>query len=261
MGINRAPSPIFFPIFFFGSSVLWAIRMLDDSKKTLLVTAFLFLLFGTGYVAWSQPPEEKQIEPLAIETDVGKVPQTPEALLLAIKGLIANKDKPGESLCAELLGIPKEIWVDNVITPGSEDKRYVPRSSMFPPAPFNFSSALIGHRGTLIKLELSFYNNQNFRLTPEVVQKIFGYPTILYVRKPTSENSRGVYGVKYRYDHSNDQNSYYMDIVFANSDELNAESRVNFMQHSADIIKYERNRRKEFNVHSHYSPSILELNL
>lgn len=235
--------------------------MMTHSIKNLVVLIFSFLLAWTANIAWSQEPVENQTKQFPSEQFAKNVPQTPEGLLLAIKGVIANKDKTGESICSEWLGIPPDIWVDNVLTPGSKDKRYVPSSSMFPPAPFHFSSALIGHRDTLINLELSFYRNPDFRMTPEEVQKIFGKPTNIWVYRPKSEWSYGEYRVKYRYDYSHDQNSYYMDITFHNNEEVNIENQIKFLQHSPEQVQSERARRKELNAHSGYLPVSLELNL
>ena len=61
------------------------------TQKRFFLLVLLVVLVAWMRPAWPGSPEVKPSEPSGIETVTGKIPQTPEALLLALKGLIANK--------------------------------------------------------------------------------------------------------------------------------------------------------------------------
>jgi len=231
------------------------------NRKTVRFAVQLFLLMLVVQVVWAEPtPDEQAAERARVEVGTGNVPQTPEELLLAIKGLIAHKNEDGESLCEQWLGIPKNSW--KIIGPSPGTREYKTASGRIDPlAPFHFSSAEIDRQGHLFNIFLAFYHNPAFRMTPVSAQKIFGPPTEIWVGSPKAENSAGSFSLTYLYHDQINDKRYTMRLTFRNKDEDTPEIETTFRKYPEKYIIEEQTRRKELTVHRDYISTSMKLRL
>lgn len=227
-------------------------------KKNMMlrmVVFFSIVLFTPCWLCAETAPD-----PIKLTVNNGiqaNVPKNPDELLLVIQKLIANKFMDGHELCVKWLGIDKGIWVKSAH--GTLESEYIGPFAKYPPAPFQFEEAVLDLQGNLAKLVLTFYRNPDFLMTPALVQKILGQPTIIWVGVPKNENSSGRYTIEYRYDSDRNidtKDQYYINIKFINKDEKEL-----YLRHSPEQMQSEALRRKSFEIHKGYLPLSLELHL
>jgi hypothetical protein len=238
--------------------------MEDGTMKNRMAIWFavqLFVLMLIVQVVWAEStPKEQAAEEVRIETGTGNIPQTPEELLLAIKGLVAHKDEDGEALCEQWLGIPKNSWKINDPSPGTREYKMA-TGRIDPLPPFHFSSAYIDQEGHLFNIFLAFYYNPAFRMTPVLAQKIFGPPTEIWVGSPKAENSAGIFSLTYLYHDQIKDKRYTMKLTFRNKDEDTPEIETIFRKYPEKHIIEEQTRRKDLIVHRNYISTSMRLSM
>ncbi|MDO5675125.1 MAG: hypothetical protein Q4G66_09445 [bacterium] len=189
-------------------------------RRTLSFALLLALLFaGWACSAWAESAwteftfDEQAAKQAYPSLGTGVIPQTPEALLLVFKDLLANPDIDGKEFCEKRFGIDREKgWVESILPRGLK-KEYLVTSLGSPPlpsVPFRFVETFINREDKLGGLSLLFFENLDFRITPALTRQIFGEPEEIWVNSPTSEVSGGEYKVTYRYS----TKKYTIDFIF-----------------------------------------------
>ena len=89
-------------------------------QKVLLNMLLVTLFSGWVQNAWAESAwtefsfDEQAAKQAYPSLGTGVIPQTPEELVLALKGLIAHRvDEDGEVLAERWLGLPRKFWVQN----------------------------------------------------------------------------------------------------------------------------------------------------
>lgn len=183
-------------------------------------------------------------------------PQTPEELIQVIKALFADPEVDGQEFIEQQFGFARTDWGKEI--PKGELKKVIPNTRVNKyPFPFYFSNGIsINRQNKLYHLEMTFYRNPSFRITPDLTRKILGPPTRLWVTSPKGENSRSKYRLTYRYETP----KYYFDVLFQNrEEESNQAIRSSFRHHTPEQIEKERERRKSFENQKDYQALSMEL--
>ena len=251
-------------------------------QKMLLSMLFVTLFSGWVQNAWAEAAwtefsfDEQAAKQAYPSLGTGVIPQTPEELVLALKGLIAHRvDEDGEVLAERWLGLPRKFWVQNPLYDSDMarvaklKKQGVPvdhvrinksnttKITISPPPPFSLGGS-IDHEDHLSWLSLSFYKNPEFSLTPALLRKHFGPPTSFGVGNPIKgDNSWGTYTVSYSYSVPE---CFRFRITFRNKAEIDdkTEQYIRF-NHTKEQVEIERERRRSFAVHKDYIPGEFEL--
>ena len=234
-------------------------------QKVLLSMLLVTLFSGWVQNAWAESAwtefsfDEQAAKQAYPSLGTGVSPQTPEALLLVFKDLLANPDIDGKEFCEKRFGIDREKgWVESILPRGLK-KEYLVTSLGSPPlpsVPFRFVETFINREDKLGGLSLLFFENLDVKLAPALTRQIFGEPQEVWVSSPTYENSRGAYRITYRYS----TKKYTLDALFHNVDEDNRMTRIAFRKHLLEQINKEREHRKLFVVHKDYLAISVELN-
>lgn len=235
------------------------------TRRTLSFALLLALLFaGWTCSAWAESAwtdfsfDEQAAKQAYPSLGTGVIPQTPEALLLVFKDLLANPDVDGKEFCEKRFGIDREKgWVESILPRGLEKEYLVTSlgSPHLPSVPFRFVETFINRDNKLGGLSLWFFENLDFRITPALTRQLFGEPQEVWVNSPTSEVSGGEYRVKYRYS----TKKYTIDFILHNENEANKVTMRSFKKHLPEQIRQEQEHRKSFDVHKNYRTIIIEL--
>lgn len=215
----------------------------------------LALLVGWPYVSFAAPEINKSdAEITKKDNNLASTPKTPEELLRVFKDLVADPDVNGYDFCEKRFGIKKDNWI--AFPPPSIEKVFLERKKL-PQVPFQFGSIYLDHRNTILTMEVFFYKNPFFPLTPALARQFFGAPTEMWVSRPDSrETSSGRYKIIYRYSTNNN----YIDMTFWDANEANNERlSAEFRKQSSEQIEREQEKRKEFEYHKNYQPVSIEL--
>lgn len=189
------------------------------------------------------------------QTEEAKGPQTPEELIQVIKALFADPDVDGQEFVEQQFGFTRTDWGKEI--PKGELKKVIPNTRVNKyPFPFYFSNGIsIDRQSKLYHLEMTFYRNPSFRITPDLTRKILGLPTEIWVSSPKGDMS-GSYRLTYRYETP----KYYFDVRFQNrAEDNNQEIRSTFRRHTPDQIKKERVRRQSFENQKDYQALAMEI--
>lgn len=219
----------------------------------MVVVLFLFLLAPHWICAdtTSKLADSRQ-------TEEAKGPQTPEELLQVIKALFAGPDVDGQEFIEQQFGFARTDWGQTIPREGIKQiiKQVIhyTRINSYP-FPFHFDGISIDLQSKLSHLEMTFYRNPSFRITPDLTRKILGLPTEIWVSSPKGDMS-GSYRLTYHYETP----KYYFDVRLQNrAEDNNQEIRSTFRRHTPEQIKKERVRRKSFENQKDYQALALEL--
>jgi hypothetical protein len=227
--------------------------MTNKMMSGIMVLLFLILLVPYRLCAETDAKKDDSTWSQELQTTV---PQTPEDLLLVIKALFANPDGDGHEFFEKQFGIDRLHWGQGAPSGWIESKFIHPSNLEHLHFPYQFGEVSLDRQYKVYKIELFFYKNKNFLMTPVLTRKILGSPTKIDISSPRNENSIGRYKTTYLYE----TEKYRLHVEFMNqAEEGNKEVRFTYRKHAPEQIQNEQLRRKSFEIHKNYLPISLEL--
>jgi hypothetical protein len=200
-----------------------------------------------------------------------QVPKTPEELLKVIKGFMDNPNMDGYEFLEKILGSDRRNWGPvEMSSKGFGDNRDIEYGSVSYsrlkeeplPVPYTVHQIKIDKQNKFLDIDLSFYENPSFLLTPAVAQKILGPPSSIYVSSPKSEFSIGSYWLLYLYHiEFSKVEAYKLQIYFVKEGESDyprtdqvCKRRHEYYLHTKQRRKEEKRWRSSFENHKNFLP-------
>jgi hypothetical protein len=203
-----------------------------------------------------------------------QAPQAPEELLRLIKEFVTKPNVNGYEFLEKVLGSPRTNWGPvRVSMKGFGKNRDIEWGSVLPsrpgseplPVPYMVHDIKIDKQSKFLDMNLSFYRNPSFLLTPAVAQKILGSPSSIYVTSPQNEFSMGSYNLLYTYRIEVSE-VYELQIYFLKEGESNyprndnvRKRRKEYSRHTEQQINQEREWRFYFENHKDFLPVSMRL--
>jgi len=207
-----------------------------------------------------------------------QAPQTPEALLKVVKEFLDTPMMNGYEFVERISGVdrqhlgPEKRWktakgvekkMYEILCPkcpydqGVGGKRELPTPYIVHDIEFKPDDDQIISVGISFRIGRQPLSSMTFLVTPVIIRDFFGKPTGVYVTPASSEYSPGLYYLRYSYDI---EGGFELGMTFLAKGDDDPDLKKQRWKHTAEQIREERNRRKEFANHKDFIALGLGLN-